>query len=182
MSARILSFGDPHQHQFVSQKSDRRQAREAVAAYHEAELAELVADVAEAIDWFRSGELRAFDVDEVVFQYSRAGKELWKFCNIGNVQVAADQCRELRRSTGGNAGTETRKTSRRRSTDQRTRVTARAHSAECRCWVGSDLALVVIQRCGLVLRLRPRGFGCHPDERRCRATERRAGDQSATVR
>ena len=75
----------------MSQKSDRRQAREAVAAYHEAELAELVAQVAEAIDRFRSGELRAFDVDEVLFQYSRAAKELWKFCNIGNVQVAADQ-------------------------------------------------------------------------------------------
>lgn len=76
---------------FVSQKSDRQQAREAVAAYHEAELAGLVAHVAEAIDRFRSGELRAFDVDEVAFQYSRASKELWKFCNIGNVQLTASQ-------------------------------------------------------------------------------------------
>lgn len=75
----------------MSQKSDRRQAREAVAAYHEAELAELVAHVSEAIDRFRSGELRAFDVDEVLFQYSRAAKELWKMCNVGNVQVTADQ-------------------------------------------------------------------------------------------
>ena len=75
----------------MSQKSDRQQAREAVAAYHEAELAELVAHVEEAIDRFRSGELKAFDVDEVLFQYSRAAKELWKFCNIGNVQVTADQ-------------------------------------------------------------------------------------------
>lgn len=62
-----------------------------MAAYHEAELAELVAHVAEAIDRFRSGEFRAFDVDEALFQYSRASKELWKFCNIGNVQVAASQ-------------------------------------------------------------------------------------------
>ena len=75
----------------MSQKSDREQAREAVATYHEAELAELVAHVAAAIDRFRSGELRAFDVDEVLFQYSRAAKELWKFCNIGNVQVTAGQ-------------------------------------------------------------------------------------------
>ncbi|KQP63513.1 hypothetical protein [Nocardioides sp. Leaf285] len=75
----------------MSQKSDRRQAREAVAAYHEAELAGLVARVAEAVDRFRSGELKAFDVDEVLFQYSRAAKELWKFCNIGNVQVTAGQ-------------------------------------------------------------------------------------------
>lgn len=75
----------------MSQKSDRQQAREAVAAYHEAELAELVAHVAEAIDRFRSGELNAFGVDEVLFQYSRAAKELWKFCNIGNVQMTAGQ-------------------------------------------------------------------------------------------
>lgn len=64
----------------MSQKSDRQQAREAVAAYHEAELAELVANLAEAIDRFRSGELRALDVDEAFFQYSRASRELWKFC------------------------------------------------------------------------------------------------------
>jgi hypothetical protein len=88
----------------VSQKSDRQQAREAVAAYHEAELAELVAHVAEAIDRFRSGELRAFDVDEVLSQYSRAAKALWKFCNIGDVHVTRASCKELRRSTGGNAG------------------------------------------------------------------------------
>ena len=78
----------------MSQKSDRRQAREAVAAYHEAKLAELLAHVAEAIDRFRSGELEAFDVDEVLFQYSRAAKELWKSCNIGNVQVTAGQLHE----------------------------------------------------------------------------------------
>jgi hypothetical protein len=62
-----------------------------VATHHEAELAELVAHVAAAIDRFPSGELRAFDVDEVLFQYSRAAKELWKFCNIGNVLVIAGQ-------------------------------------------------------------------------------------------
>lgn len=75
----------------MSQKSDRQEAREAVAVYHEAELADLVAHVAEAIDRFRSAELEVFDVDEVLFQYSRAAKELWKFCNIGNVQVTAGQ-------------------------------------------------------------------------------------------
>ena len=36
---------------------ERRQAREAVAGYHEAKLGELVAHVAEAIDRFRGGEL-----------------------------------------------------------------------------------------------------------------------------
>ncbi|NYF97792.1 hypothetical protein [Janibacter cremeus] len=35
------------------------------------------------MDRFRVGELDAFEVDEVIFQYSRAAKELWKFCNLG---------------------------------------------------------------------------------------------------
>ncbi len=70
-------------------KAARRQAREAVAAYHEARLAELVEHVADAIDSFRREELYAFDVDQVLFQYSRAAKELWKFCNLGNVEITA---------------------------------------------------------------------------------------------
>ncbi|MFC7361312.1 hypothetical protein [Nocardioides astragali] len=75
----------------MSQESDRRQARGAVAGYHGARLAELVAPVADAIDRFRGGELDAFDVDEVLFQYSRAAKELWKFCNIGDIELTAGQ-------------------------------------------------------------------------------------------
>jgi hypothetical protein len=65
-----------------------------VVAYHEAKLAELVAHVAEAIDRMRAGELEAADVDEVLFQYSRAAKELWNFCNIGDVELAAGQLLE----------------------------------------------------------------------------------------
>ena len=44
----------------MSSKAERRAAREAVAAYHEAELAKLVERVGEAIDAFRSGQLDAF--------------------------------------------------------------------------------------------------------------------------
>ena len=60
-----------------------------MAAYHEATLSELVAHVAEAIDRFRADELNAFDVDHVLFQYSRAVKELWKFCNLTDVEITA---------------------------------------------------------------------------------------------
>lgn len=73
----------------VSTKSERRAAREAVAAYHEARLGELVERVGEAVDRFRAGELDAFDADEVIFQYSRAAKELWKFCNYSRMEIAA---------------------------------------------------------------------------------------------
>jgi predicted ester cyclase len=73
----------------MSSKSERRAAREAVADYHEARLAELVQRVGEAVDRFRAGELNAFDADQVLFQYSRAAKELWKFCNIPDVEFTA---------------------------------------------------------------------------------------------
>lgn len=73
----------------MSSKSERQAARAQVAAYHEAQQAELVARVGEAIDRYRAGELNAFDVDQVLFQYSRAAKELWKFCNLASVELAA---------------------------------------------------------------------------------------------
>jgi hypothetical protein len=73
----------------MSSKSERRAAREAVAAYHEARLAELIQRVGEAVDDFRAGELDAFDADQIIFQYGRASKELWKFCNLPDVEFTA---------------------------------------------------------------------------------------------
>lgn len=78
----------------MSRKSERQEAREAVSAYHEAALAALVAHVADAIDSFRGGELDAFEVDQVLFQYSRAAKELWKFCNMTDIEMTARLLRE----------------------------------------------------------------------------------------
>lgn len=78
----------------MAEKAEHRQARQEVAVYHEAKLVELVAHVAGAIDRFRLGELDPFDVDRVLFQYSRAAKELWKYCNLGNVEVTARFVRE----------------------------------------------------------------------------------------
>ena len=78
----------------MSTKSERRAAREAVAAYHEAQLAALVQRVGEAVDSFRAGELDAFDTDQILFQYSRAAKELWKFCNLSDVELSAQVIRE----------------------------------------------------------------------------------------
>jgi len=73
----------------VSAKSERQHAREEVDAYHGAALTELVAQVADAVDRFRNGELDAFEVDHIIFQYSRAAKELWKFCNTGEIEFTA---------------------------------------------------------------------------------------------
>ena len=78
----------------MSAKSDREAAREAVAAYHETQLAALVERVGSAIDRFRGGQLNAFDVEQVLFHYSRAAKEFWKFCNLGDTELAANIVRE----------------------------------------------------------------------------------------
>jgi len=78
----------------VSNKSERRAARSVVAEYHQAELDGLVARVGEAIDRYRAGDLDAFDVDQVLFQYSRAAKQLWKYCNSLQVGIAAAMIRE----------------------------------------------------------------------------------------
>lgn len=78
----------------VSSKSERRAARSVVADYHDAQLGDLVNRVGDAIDRYRAGELGALEVDRALFQYSRASKELWKFCNHLPVEVAATMIRE----------------------------------------------------------------------------------------
>lgn len=65
-----------------------------MANYHEKQLTSLQGRVGTALERFRSGELDAFEVDQVLFQYSRAAKELWKFCNLGDPEFASDLVRE----------------------------------------------------------------------------------------
>ena len=50
---------------------------------------ELMRHVPLALDSFQAGELDVVEVDEVILQHSRATKELWTFCNIGNVEYTA---------------------------------------------------------------------------------------------
>jgi len=66
-------------------RSNRKAALEAVAAYHEARLGELVERVGDGVDRFRAGRLDPFEIDRVLFQYSRAAEELWESCNMGDV-------------------------------------------------------------------------------------------------
>ena len=75
----------------MSTKAERRAAREAIASFHEEQLGQLVEHVAGAVDAYRAGEQDAFDVDAVIFQFSRAAKELWKFCNLGTFEITAAQ-------------------------------------------------------------------------------------------
>ena len=73
----------------MARKVERQAARLVVAEYHQAQLAVLVARVGEAVERYRAGEFDPFDVDRVLFQYSRAAKELWKFCNYHPVESVA---------------------------------------------------------------------------------------------
>jgi hypothetical protein len=65
-----------------------------VAEYHHAQLAVLVAHVGEAIDQYRAGALDPFDIDRILFQYSRAAKELWKFSNYLPVEIASSMIQD----------------------------------------------------------------------------------------
>ena len=70
-------------------KSERKAAFEAVGGYHATRLGELLNHVGEAVERFRAGDIDAFEADQVLFQYSRAAKELWKFCNGTDVEFTA---------------------------------------------------------------------------------------------
>jgi hypothetical protein len=74
-----------------AQKEKRRVAQALVATYYEAELAGLVEQVAAAIERYRAGDLDVHDVDEVIHQYTKAARELWKFCFLGGSGVHAER-------------------------------------------------------------------------------------------
>lgn len=67
-------------------ESPRRVAQKKVGAYHEVWLGDLAGQVGVAIDRYRAGELDAFEIDQVLLQYNRAAKNLWKFCNLTDVE------------------------------------------------------------------------------------------------
>ena len=73
----------------MTAKSERRAAVERVGAYHEEQLGLLLDRAGEAVARYCSGELDAFDADAELFQYSRAVKKLWTFCNANDVLSVA---------------------------------------------------------------------------------------------
>jgi hypothetical protein len=81
----------------VGSKRQRQADRALLAAYHEARLGELVEHAAEAVDRFRTGKQDAFAVDEVLHQYSRAARELWKFCWLAGGGAGVERTARLLR-------------------------------------------------------------------------------------
>jgi hypothetical protein len=67
----------------VGTEGEHQPARDRVAAYHQACLAELVNRVGAVVDEYRAGQVEVYGVDETIHQYHRAAGELWKFCWAG---------------------------------------------------------------------------------------------------
>lgn len=61
-------------------KAERQADVALVVSYHEARLAELLERVREGFERYDSGELDAFELDELIHRYKKATRELWKFC------------------------------------------------------------------------------------------------------
>jgi hypothetical protein len=68
-------------------KTERRAARAAVGAYHEAELARLIDRVRAGLARYDAGEIDAFELDELIHHYKRATQKLWSFCTGGGGQM-----------------------------------------------------------------------------------------------
>ena len=73
--------------QTVPSKAERRAARAAVGAYHEAELARLLEHVREGLERYDAGEIDAFELDDLIHHYKRAMQKLWTFCIGGGAHV-----------------------------------------------------------------------------------------------
>jgi hypothetical protein len=64
----------------TSQKARRRADVDLVGRYYEDQLAALLERVREGFRSYDTGELNAFDLDDLVHRYKGATRELWKFC------------------------------------------------------------------------------------------------------
>jgi hypothetical protein len=84
-----------------SDRARRRAARRVVAAYHEDQLRLLLERVRAAFGRLDGGEIDAFELDEVIYHYTRSARELWKFCgSTGSQWDHAARTLEFLRETG----------------------------------------------------------------------------------
>ena len=66
-----------------SEKARREEARATVAAYHQEQLRGLLEHVRDGFDRLDSGDLDAFELDDLIHHYKQATKRLWVFCEAG---------------------------------------------------------------------------------------------------
>ena len=85
----------------MSMKLERQAAREAVAAYHEARMAELIGHVCEAVARCRAGEVAAYETDQIVSSTAVPRRNSGSFCNLTDVVHRRNDRRSVHRPTGG---------------------------------------------------------------------------------
>ena len=84
-----------------SERAQRRAARKTIAAYHEEQLGLLLERVREGFARLDASEIDVFHVDEVIHNYMKAARELWKFCNLsGGGPVSALHALQFWREQG----------------------------------------------------------------------------------
>lgn len=69
-----------------------------VGRYYEEQLAALLERVREGFARYDAGELDAFELDDLVWHYKRATRELWKFCGNttgSHTRIVAATIRDL---------------------------------------------------------------------------------------
>jgi hypothetical protein len=77
-------------------KARRREDVALVTSYHEAHLQKLLEHLRDGFRRYEEGALDAFQLDDVVHQYTGAARELWKFCGDLSGSSAASTARGLR--------------------------------------------------------------------------------------
>jgi hypothetical protein len=78
------------------EQTRRRDDVALVTSYHEAQLRTLLEHLRDGFRRYEEGGLDAFELDAVVHQYTRAARELWKFCGDLSGSSAAFTARALR--------------------------------------------------------------------------------------
>jgi hypothetical protein len=79
-------------------RAQRRADRALIAAYHEAQLANLLERVRAGFAAYDAGQLDAFGLDDIIHRYKRAASKLWSFCfgTGGQVEMAVRTLEWLR--------------------------------------------------------------------------------------
>lgn len=78
MPARGGSHGDS--------STARRAAADRVGSYHRTELRSLLEQVREGFERLDRGQIDEFELDDLMYHYARAAKDLWVFCNTARVE------------------------------------------------------------------------------------------------
>jgi hypothetical protein len=85
----------------VTAKSDRRAARQTVAAYHEEQLGELIDHVKLALERFEGRALDAFEVDELIFSTPERRRNSGSSATLGTLRLPRGSFGMNRPATGG---------------------------------------------------------------------------------